>query len=211
MPHRLRDGENARPTRSPRWIDTGHELRYTTPEMLAIERGMIATAQAAMSARASVSPDAETVAAAIAARPTLTTDQRSMVQDVCQSPAGVVVDRGRRRGGQDLRPRRVPGSVRGHRHRGRRLRAGRTSRRRCSRAVRTSPLPGRSPAMLHELQVDHLPLRRRARGRRGGHDRRPRACRAGLARRHATTPSWSWSVIPSQLQPIERRAHRCAP
>ena len=76
-----------------RWVDSGHELRYTTPEMLAIERGMIATAQQRSAAFVGVA-DTREVEAAIAARPTLTTDQRSMVRTVCRSPAGVVVVEG---------------------------------------------------------------------------------------------------------------------
>ena len=76
-----------------RWVDTGHELRYTTPEILAIERGMIATAQQRSEACVGVADGRETEAA-IAARPTLTKDQRSMVRTVCQSPAGVVVVEG---------------------------------------------------------------------------------------------------------------------
>jgi conjugative relaxase-like TrwC/TraI family protein len=76
-----------------RWIDTGHELRYTTPEMLAIERGMIATAQQRSVACVGVAGSRETEAA-IAARPTLTTDQQSMIRTVCKSPAGVVVVEG---------------------------------------------------------------------------------------------------------------------
>src|ERR1022692_201560 len=46
-----------------RWVDTGHELRYTTPEMLAIERGMIATAQQRSAACAGVADARETEAA----------------------------------------------------------------------------------------------------------------------------------------------------
>ena len=76
-----------------RWVDTGHELRYTTPEILAIERGMIATAQQRSEACVGVADGRETEAA-IAARPTLTKDQRSMVRTVCQSPAGVVIVEG---------------------------------------------------------------------------------------------------------------------
>ena len=91
VPHRL---EGERDTDAiARWVDTGHELRYTTPEMLTIERGMIATAQQRSAACVGVA-DARETEAAIAARPTLTTDQRSMVRTVCQSPAGVVIVEG---------------------------------------------------------------------------------------------------------------------
>ena len=91
VPHRLEGERDA--DAITRWIDTGHELRYTTPEMLAIERGMIATAQRRSAASVGVADSRETEAA-IAARPTLTADQRSMVRTVCQSPAGVVVVEG---------------------------------------------------------------------------------------------------------------------
>jgi conjugative relaxase-like TrwC/TraI family protein len=91
VPHRL-DGERDADAIT-RWVDTGHELRYTTPEMLAIERGMIATARQRSAAYVGVA-DTREVEAAIAARPTLTTGQRSMVMTVCQSRAGVVVVEG---------------------------------------------------------------------------------------------------------------------
>jgi conjugative relaxase-like TrwC/TraI family protein len=91
VPHRLEGERDA--DAIARWVDTGHELRYTTPEMLAIERGMIATAQQRSAACVGVA-DTREVDAAIAARPTLTADQRAMVRTVCQSPAGVVVVEG---------------------------------------------------------------------------------------------------------------------
>jgi len=91
VPHRL-EGERDVDAIA-RWVDTGHELRYTTPEMLGIERGMIATAQQRSGACVGVAHARETEAA-IAARPTLTADQRSMVRTVCQSPAAVVVVEG---------------------------------------------------------------------------------------------------------------------
>ncbi|MHB8489703.1 MAG: MobF family relaxase [Candidatus Dormibacteria bacterium] len=91
VPHRLEGERDA--DAITRWVDTGHELRYTTPEMLAIERGMIAAAQQRSAACVGVADGRETEAA-IAARPTLTTDQRAMVRTVCQSPAGVVVVEG---------------------------------------------------------------------------------------------------------------------
>ncbi len=91
VPHRL-EGEHDADVIA-RWVDTGHELRYTTPEMLAIERGMIATAQQRSGACVGVA-DTREVEGAIAARPTLTTDQRSMIRVVCRSPAGVVVVEG---------------------------------------------------------------------------------------------------------------------
>jgi len=89
VPHRL---EGERDTDAiTRWVNTCHELRYTTPEMLAMERGMIATAQQRSAAWVGVA-DTREVEAAVAARPTLTADQRSMVRTVCRSPAGVVVE-----------------------------------------------------------------------------------------------------------------------
>jgi conjugative relaxase-like TrwC/TraI family protein len=91
VPHRLEGERDA--DAITRWVDTGHELRYTTPEMLAVERGMIATARQRAAACVGVA-DTREVEAAIAARSTLTTDQRSMVRAVCQSPAGVVVVEG---------------------------------------------------------------------------------------------------------------------
>ena len=91
VPHRLEGERDA--DAIARWVDTGHELRYTTPEMLVIERGMIATAQQRSAASVGVA-DRQEVDAAIAARPTLTADQRSMIRTVCQSPAGVVVVEG---------------------------------------------------------------------------------------------------------------------
>src|ERR1019366_9042807 len=76
-----------------RWRDTGHDLRYTTPDMLALERGMVATAQARAGAGVGMAR-ADTVAAAMATRRTLTTDQKAMIQEVCLSPAGVLVIEG---------------------------------------------------------------------------------------------------------------------
>ena len=193
----------------PRWIETGHDLRYTTPEMLALERGMVATAQARCRRGRRGGPTRATVAAAIAARRRSPRTRRPMIEDVCLSPAGVVVDRGRRRGGQDLRARRVPRGLRCLRRRGRRLRPGRACRGACSRRVRTSPrpdgdrhaprAPGRPPAP-----------RRRARGRRGGHARRPPARRAGLTRGAGRRQAGGGRRSLRSSSP-SRRGHRCAP
>ena len=76
-----------------RWTETGHDLRYTTPEMLALERGMVATAQARAGAGVGMAR-ADTVAAAMATRRTLTADQKAMIQEICLSPAGVLVIEG---------------------------------------------------------------------------------------------------------------------
>jgi len=92
LPPRLRDGETE-PEAMLRWRETGHDLRYTTPEMLALERGMVATAQGRAGAGVGVAR-ADTVAAAMAARRTLTADQRAMIQEICLSPAGVLVIEG---------------------------------------------------------------------------------------------------------------------
>ena len=87
LPPRLRDGETE-PDALLRWTETGHDLRYTTPEMLALERGMVATAQARAGAGVGMAR-ADTVAAAMATRRRLTADQKAMIQEVCLSPAGV--------------------------------------------------------------------------------------------------------------------------
>lgn len=76
-----------------RWTESAHDLRYTTPEMLALERRMLRTAQDRRDAGARVATP-EHVGAALDARPTLTQDQRVMVETVCRSPAGVVVVEG---------------------------------------------------------------------------------------------------------------------
>jgi conjugative relaxase-like TrwC/TraI family protein len=92
LPPRLRDGETE-PEAMLRWRETGHDLRYTTPEMLALERGMVATAQARVGAGVGMAR-ADTVAAAMATRRTLTADQKAMIQEICLSPAGVLVIEG---------------------------------------------------------------------------------------------------------------------
>jgi len=92
LPPRLREGESEREAMV-RWTETGHDLRYTTPEMLALERGMVATAQARAGAGVGVAR-ADTVVTAMAARRTLTADQRAMIQEICLSHAGVLVIEG---------------------------------------------------------------------------------------------------------------------
>src|ERR1039457_2247097 len=86
LPPRPREGETE-PEAMLRWTESGHDLRYTTPEMLAVERAMVATAQARAGAGVGMAR-ADTVAAAMAARRTLTADQRTMIEEVCLSPAG---------------------------------------------------------------------------------------------------------------------------
>jgi conjugative relaxase-like TrwC/TraI family protein len=92
LPPRVREGETE-PEAMLRWTETGHDLRYTTPEMLAVERGMVATAQARAGAGVGMARG-DTVAAAMATRRTLTADQRAMIEEVCLSPAGVLVIEG---------------------------------------------------------------------------------------------------------------------
>ncbi|MFZ0181422.1 MAG: MobF family relaxase, partial [Candidatus Dormiibacterota bacterium] len=92
LPPRVREGETE-PEAMLRWRETGHDLRYSTPEMLALERGMVATAQARAGAGVGMAR-ADTVAVAMAARRTLTADQRTMIEEVCLSPAGVLVIEG---------------------------------------------------------------------------------------------------------------------
>jgi conjugative relaxase-like TrwC/TraI family protein len=92
LPPRPRDGETESEAML-RWTETGHDLRYTTPEMLALEQGMVATAQGRAGAGVGMAR-ADTVAASMAARRTLTADQRAMIQEVCLSPAGVLVIEG---------------------------------------------------------------------------------------------------------------------
>jgi len=76
-----------------RSTESGRELRYTTPEMLAIEERMVATAHQRIGAGAGIAAPSA-VAAVVAARPSLTKDQRALVETVCSTPAGVVVVEG---------------------------------------------------------------------------------------------------------------------
>jgi conjugative relaxase-like TrwC/TraI family protein len=76
-----------------RWTATGHELRYTTPEMLALETRMVETGFRRTLAHVGMAGGTETQAA-ISSRPSLTRDQRRMVERVCLSPAGIVVIEG---------------------------------------------------------------------------------------------------------------------
>ncbi len=76
-----------------RRLESGRDARYTTPEMLAIEERMVATARQRAHGRVGVAA-AQHVAEAIEARPALTPDQRAMIEAVCTTPAGVVVVEG---------------------------------------------------------------------------------------------------------------------
>ncbi len=66
------------------------ERRWSTPEMLAVERALLDAALARQSAAAGVAPQ-ELVGAALAARPTLVADQAVMVERLTTSGAGVDV------------------------------------------------------------------------------------------------------------------------
>ena len=167
LPPRLRKGETE-PEAMVRWTETGHDLRYTTPEMLALERGMVATAQARAGAGVGMAR-ADTVAAAMATRRTLTPRSANDDPGDLLQPRRRAGDRGGRRGGQDLRARGVPRGLRCLRGRGGRLCPGRTRRRaprggighRLNDRGRHAPsTSGRAPS-----------LRRGARRRRGGHAR----------------------------------------
>ena len=69
------------------------EARYSTPEMVEIEKRMLESAMARRASGVAVVP-ADLVEAALAARPTLTAEQRVMVQQVCTSGDGVVIVEG---------------------------------------------------------------------------------------------------------------------
>ena len=76
-----------------RWVESGCEVRYTTPEMLFLEQRMLRTAEQRADAGVGIAHEAHVVAAS-EARPTLTRDQRLMIDTVCRSRAGVVVIEG---------------------------------------------------------------------------------------------------------------------
>jgi hypothetical protein len=76
-----------------RWIESGHDIRYTTPEMLFLEERMLRTAQQCAQANVAVAHDVH-VAAATESRPTLTRGQRTMIEAICKTPAGVVIVEG---------------------------------------------------------------------------------------------------------------------
>lgn len=77
-----------------RWIERGMEVHYSTPEVIALERRMLASAQERRCDGTAV-VDQELVAAAIAGAPTPLTDgQRAMVEAACTYGDGVVVIEG---------------------------------------------------------------------------------------------------------------------
>jgi hypothetical protein len=76
-------------------VDGGlDEPRWSTPELLALERRVVQTARARATGRTAVVPG-EHVRAALAARPGLDADQEAMVGQVTQDGAGVSVVVGR--------------------------------------------------------------------------------------------------------------------
>jgi len=161
-----------------RWIESGRDLRYTTPEMLLLEERMLTTAQERAHADAGVARDAH-VAAAVASRPTLTRDQRTMVDAVCRASAGVVVIEGAAGVGKTyaLEACREALQASGIQVVGCAL-AGKAAQ----GLEEGSAIPSWTVAgMLNELQMDHLPFWGCARRGRGRDARRPPARRAGLA------------------------------
>jgi conjugative relaxase-like TrwC/TraI family protein len=67
--------------------------RYTTPEMIATEQRLLARAVTRRHARTGIATDAR-VDAAIAARPTMTSEQTRMARAICGSGAGVDIVKG---------------------------------------------------------------------------------------------------------------------
>ena len=77
-----------------RWVGRGLELHYSTPEVVALERRMLASAFSRQREATRVLPCVEVKAAIDTLGAALTTDQRAMVMDVCTSAAGVIVVEG---------------------------------------------------------------------------------------------------------------------
>lgn len=88
------------------------EARYSTPEMVALERRAIALAVSAREAGVAIA-DQAAVAAALARRPLLVGEQADMVRKLTGSGAGVEVVVGKAWRGQDhgagRSPRRLAG------------------------------------------------------------------------------------------------------
>jgi conjugative relaxase-like TrwC/TraI family protein len=74
--------------------EPGVERRWSTPDLLSIERALVANAEARQGEQAGVVA-AELVRATLAAYPTIGDDQAGMVRDVCQRGDGVAVVEGR--------------------------------------------------------------------------------------------------------------------
>ena len=189
-----------------RWTETGHDLRYTTPEMLALERGMVANAQARAGAGVGMAR-ADTVAAAMATRRTLTRGQRTMIQEICLSPSGVLVIEGDAGVGKTyaLEVCREAFVASGVEVVG------------CALAGRAAELLEEGSdiasttvaATLHSFRSSACPTAACSWSMR-------RACSVTASSpswspsQRGTTPSWWWSAIPSSSSP-SKRVHRCAP
>jgi conjugative relaxase-like TrwC/TraI family protein len=74
--------------------EPGTERRWSTPDLLSVERALVAAAEARQGERAGVVA-AELVRATLAAHPTIGDHQAGMVRDVCQRGDGVAVVEGR--------------------------------------------------------------------------------------------------------------------
>jgi conjugative relaxase-like TrwC/TraI family protein len=74
--------------------EPGTERRWSTPDLLSVERALVAAAQARQGEQAGVVPP-ELVRATLAVHPTVGDDQAGMVRDVCQRGDGVAVVQGR--------------------------------------------------------------------------------------------------------------------
>jgi len=77
-----------------RWVGRGLELHYSTPEVVALERRMLASAVARQHEGTRVLSTAEVEGAVDKVGVMLTDDQRAMVIGICTSAAGVVVVEG---------------------------------------------------------------------------------------------------------------------
>jgi conjugative relaxase-like TrwC/TraI family protein len=74
--------------------EAGTERRWSTPDLLSVERALVECAEARQGERAGVVA-AEAVRATLAAHPTIGEDQAGMVRDLCQRGDGVAVVEGR--------------------------------------------------------------------------------------------------------------------
>jgi hypothetical protein len=74
--------------------ETGTERRWSTPDLLNVERTLVAAAQARQDEQTAVVP-AELVRATLAAHPAIGEDQAGMVRDLCRGGGGVALVQGR--------------------------------------------------------------------------------------------------------------------
>jgi conjugative relaxase-like TrwC/TraI family protein len=74
--------------------ESGTERRWSTPDLLSVERALVATAERRQGEQTGMVA-AELVRATLAAHPTIGEDQAGMVRDVCQRGDGVAVVEGR--------------------------------------------------------------------------------------------------------------------